>query len=339
MRPSRQSQRKEPPNMTFPLTRFRRTRRTQAMRNLIAETQLHPNDFIYPLFITERDGEPTEISSMPGVFQQNIDHAIRDVNDALRHGIEAVMLFGIPDGKDPEATQAWDDDGVIQRAVRKLKDEFGDQLVVITDTCLCEYMNHGHCGIAMDGQVLNDPSAELLGKVAAAQAMAGADIVAPSAMMDGQVAFIRDYLDEAGYDHVPILAYSTKYASSLYGPFRDAAESPPAFGNRSTYQMDARNRREGIREMMYDIAESADMVMVKPAMFYLDVIKEARDAVDHPIFAYSVSGEYAMIKAAVEQGWLDEKPLVLEHLTSIKRAGADKIITYYAKTAAQWLKG
>lgn len=325
--------------MTFPFTRFRRMRRTQALRNLIAETHIQPNDFIYPLFITERNGDPTEIVSMPGVFQQDLEHTVRDVNDALRHGVESVMLFGIPEGKDPQATQAWDEEGIIQRAVRRLKDEFGEQLVVITDTCLCEYMNHGHCGIAMDSQVLNDPSAELLGKVAASQAMAGADIVAPSSMMDGQVAFIRDYLDEAGYDHVPILAYSTKYASSLYGPFRDAAESPPAFGNRSTYQMDARNRREGLREMISDIGESADMVMVKPAMFYLDVIREAREQVDHPIFAYSVSGEYAMIKAAVQNGWLEEKPTVLEYLTSIKRAGADKIITYYAKTAAQWMNG
>lgn len=324
--------------MTFPLTRFRRLRRTQALRNLVAETTLEPRDFIYPMFITERTGEPTEIASMPGVFQQDIEHALKDVAEALKVGIEAIILFGIPEGKDPEASGAWDDEGIIQRATRAIKEEFGEQVVVITDTCLCEYMNHGHCGIAIGSQILNDPSAELLGRVAASQAMAGADVVAPSAMMDGQVAFIRDYMDEAGYDHVPILAYSAKYASSLYAPFRDAAESPPAFGNRSTYQMDPRNRREGLREMIYDIAESADMVMVKPAMFYLDMIREARDVVEQPLFAYSVSGEYAMIKAAVEKGYLEEEPAVLELLTSIKRAGASKIITYYAKTAAAWLK-
>lgn len=324
--------------MSFPFSRPRRLRRTTAMRQLFQETVLLPRHLVYPVFVAEKSIEPVPVASMPGVFQHSVESLKADVEDALKLGIKSVMLFGVPDEKNPEATAAYDDDGITQQAIGQLKKEFGDELVVIADTCLCEYTNHGHCGIVMGGQVLNDPSAELLGKVAASQAAAGADIVAPSAMMDGQVAYIRDTLDEEGYEHVPILAYSAKYASSLYAPFRDAAESSPSFGNRATYQMDWHNSREAMREVTLDMSECADMIMVKPALFYLDMLSRIRDAVDVPVFAYCVSGEYAMFKAAAQAGWLDEPLITMEYLTSVRRAGADAILTYAAKDAARWLQ-
>ncbi|MDH4378415.1 MAG: porphobilinogen synthase [Vampirovibrionales bacterium] len=323
--------------MTFPFTRMRRLRRTPALRELVAETMLRPSQLIHPIFVSNGSPQPSPVASMPGVFQQPLETIESDVEDALALGIATVLLFGVPDEKDTEASSAWDESGVIQQATKRLKDRFGDEVTVITDTCLCEYMTHGHCGIAIGGSVLNDPSVELLGRVALSQAAAGADMVAPSAMMDGQVAYIREVLDEGGYDHVPIMAYSAKYASSLYAPFRDAAESAPSHGNRSSYQMDYRNRREALRELVLDVGECADMVMVKPALFYMDVLREARNLTDLPLVAYSVSGEYSMLKAAAEKGWLDEEAVLMEYLFSLRRAGADAIITYAAKEAARWL--
>ncbi|MFN8615439.1 MAG: porphobilinogen synthase [Vampirovibrionales bacterium] len=323
--------------MTFPFTRMRRLRRTPALRELVAETWLRPAQLVYPMFVTNGSPTPTPVASMPGVFQQPLEAIEADVEDVLSLGVSTVLLFGVPDEKDTEGTAAWDEAGVIQQAVRRLKDRFGDDLTVMTDTCLCEYMTHGHCGITLGGSVLNDPSVELLGRVAVSQAEAGADVVAPSAMMDGQVAYIREVLDEAGYDHVPIMAYSAKYSSSLYAPFRDAAESAPAVGNRSSYQMDYRNRREALRELVLDVGECADLVMVKPALFYMDVIREARALTELPLVAYSVSGEFSMLKAAAEKGWLDEEAVLMEYLFGLRRAGADAIITYAAKEAARWL--
>lgn len=324
--------------MSFPYARPRRLRRSAGLRNILAETTLQPRHLIYPLFIADKASEPIPVASMPGVYQHSIASMLTDAEEALSLGIQGVMLFGVPDEKNPEATGAYDDDGIIQQAIRALKDRFGEAVTVFADTCLCEYTHHGHCGIVMGGQVINDPSAELLGKVAVSQAAAGADVVSPSAMMDGQVAYIREMLDEAGYEHVPILAYSVKYASNLYAPFRDAAESSPSFGNRATYQMDWRNKREALREMALDLTECADMVMVKPALFYLDILSQLREHVDVPLFAYSVSGEYSMMKAASGNGWLDEPLVVMEYLTAIRRAGADAILTYAAKDVARWLQ-
>ncbi len=323
--------------MTFPFTRPRRLRRTPALRSLLQETVLQPRHLIYPLFVAEKSSEPVPVASMPGVFQHSIDSVLTEVDEAKKLGIKAIMLFGVPDEKNPEATAAFDEHGIIQRATKAIKEKFGDDIVVMTDTCLCEYTHHGHCGIVMGGQVLNDPSAELLGKVAVSQAAAGADVVAPSAMMDGQVAYIRDMLDEAGYEHIPILAYSAKYASNLYAPFRDAAESSPSFGNRATYQMDWHNRREAIREVVLDVTECADMILVKPGLFYLDILAQTCETVDVPVLVYSVSGEYSMFKAAAQQGWLDEPLVTMEYLTALRRAGADGIVTYAAKDAARWL--
>jgi porphobilinogen synthase len=325
--------------MSFPYARPRRLRRSAGLRAILSETTLEPRHLIYPLFIADKvTDQPIPVESMPGVYQHSVESMLEDVEEAFSLGIRGVMLFGVPDEKSPEATSAYDDNGIIQRGIKALKDRFGDDLTVFADTCLCEYTHHGHCGIVMGGQVLNDPSAELLGKVAVSQATAGADVVAPSAMMDGQVAYIREMLDEAGYEHVPILAYSAKYASNLYAPFRDAAESSPSFGNRATYQMDWHNRREALREVALDMVECADMIMVKPSLFYLDILRDIREQVDAPLFAYSVSGEYSMIKAAGNNGWLDEPLVVMEYLTSIRRAGADAILTYAAKDAARWLR-
>lgn len=323
--------------MTFPIVRMRRLRKNQNLRNLAAETTLHVGDLIYPLFLCDRPDSKTPVASMPGIFQQSINHAVADIEDALELGINTVMLFGIPDEKDAEATSAWAEDGVIQQSVIELKENFGDDLTVMTDVCLCEYMTHGHCGILMGGKVLNDPTLEVLARVAVSHAQAGADIVAPSDMMDGRVAWIRQCLDEEGYPDTPILSYAAKYASSFYAPFREAAESAPTSGDRKTYQMDPRNRREALEEVALDIQEGADMVMVKPALAYLDVISMIRQSVNVPVVAYSVSGEYSMIKAAAQQGWIDEKAVTLETMTSIKRAGADRIITYAAKDVAGWL--
>jgi porphobilinogen synthase len=320
----------------YPTVRMRRMRSKAALRSLVRETHLRLEKLIYPLFIVEGTEKRKPISSMPGIFQQSIDCAMKEVEDLVGEGLSSVLLFGIPEHKDSEASGAWKADGIVQKAIREIKSSFPD-LTVIADTCLCEYMDHGHCGIIADGRVLNDPSIKLLARAAVAQAAAGADIVAPSDMMDGRVAAIREALDEAGYEHVPIMAYSAKYASALYGPFREAAESAPQFGDRKGYQMDPPNAREALREIELDIAEGADIVMVKPALPYLDIIAKAREMTKVPIAAYNVSGEYSMVKAAAANGWIDERRVVLETLTGIMRAGADMIITYHARDVAHWL--
>ncbi|MBX2861510.1 MAG: porphobilinogen synthase [Vampirovibrio sp.] len=324
--------------MHYPLLRLRRMRKTAVIRDLVAETQVPVEKLIYPVFICDRTNARDEVSSMPGIFQLSIDNALIEIGQAMEAGVRAVMLFGIPDEKDQEGTSAWSESGIVQRATRRIKQQFGEDLLIITDTCLCEYMTHGHCGIVMQGQVLNDPSVEILARVAVSQAEAGADMVAPSDMMDGRVTWIRDGLDDAGFDDIPIMAYSAKYSSAFYGPFREAAESAPTFGDRKTYQMDPRMRRQAVEEVGQDLTEGADIVMVKPALAYLDIIREVREQVNTPIAAYSVSGEYSMVKAAAQQGWIDEQAVVLESLTAIRRAGADMIITYHAKEAAGWLK-
>ncbi len=323
--------------MTFPVTRKRRLRKNQVTRDFVAETMITPSDFIYPLFITDQVNARNPVESMPGVFQLSIDNALIEIGKAMELGIRAVMLFGIPNEKDQEATSAWYDDGVIQKATKAIKKQFGDDIIVIADTCLCEYMTHGHCGVLLNGQVLNDPTLELLCRTAISQAEAGADIIAPSDMMDGRIMFIRDSLDDAGYDNVPIMSYAAKYASAFYGPFRDAAGSAPASGDRKSYQMDPRNAMEALDEVELDIDEGADMIMVKPAMAYQDILYRIREFTTLPITAYSVSGEYAMIKAAAEKGWIDEKAVVLETMTGLKRAGANTIVTYHAPKIAEWL--
>jgi porphobilinogen synthase len=274
---------------------------------------------------------------MPGVSQLSIDNVLKEVEQAHASGIQSIILFGIPTSKDSHASQSWQPDGIVQKAVRALKKNF-PELIVITDTCLCEYMDHGHCGIVADGKVLNDPSIRILAKAAVAQAEAGADIIAPSDMMDGRIKAIRESLDEAGFEHIPIMSYAAKFASALYAPFREAAESAPAFGDRRSYQMDPANGREALREIELDIAEGADIIMIKPALSYLDIVSQARQMTKLPIAAYNVSGEYSMVKAAAAKGWIDEKKVVIETLTSIVRAGADLIITYHAKDVADWLK-
>ena len=294
-------------------------------------------DFIYPLFIVEGENARNEISSMPSQFQLSIDNAIRECEDLVRLSIPSVILFGIPDYKDEAGSGAYADDGIIQRATREIKKRF-PELVVITDVCLCEYTSHGHCGVVADGYVKNDETLELLAKEAVSHARSGADIIAPSDMMDGRVGTIRTALDGEGFDHIPIMAYSAKYASAFYGPFREAAESAPQFGDRKTYQMDPANTDEALREIAFDIREGADIVMVKPALSYLDVIRRARDEFNMPLAAYNVSGEYSMIKAAAANGWIDGEKAMMEVLTSIKRAGADLIITYFAKEAAALLR-
>lgn len=320
----------------FPQTRLRRLRRTKALRALVRETKVDVGDLVYPLFIVEGKGLKQEVASMPGICRYSPDLLPKEVEAIAKLGIPAVILFGIPQKKDEVASSAYDPKGVIQQAIRTIKKAV-PELLVVTDVCLCEYTSHGHCGVMVDDQVDNDKTLEMLAKTALSHARAGADIVAPSDMMDGRVKAIRQALDKKGLVDTPILSYAAKYASAFYGPFREAAESAPQFGDRRSYQMDPPNWREALREIEQDIAEGADMVMVKPALPYLDIIRKVRDAFNHPLAAYSVSGEYAMVKAAAKQGWLDEPKVVMEMLTAIKRAGADIIITYYAKEAARWL--
>jgi porphobilinogen synthase len=319
------------------IDRLRRLRRTEALRRLVRETRLSPEGFVYPLFVISGRGVRNAIPSMPGQHQLSVDQLSAEAAELRALGIPAVLLFGIPSMKDEQGSGAYAADGIVQQAVRALK-QADPELLVITDVCLCEYTSHGHCGVVKDGEVDNDATLPLLARTALSQAQAGADMVAPSAMMDGQVAAIRQALDEGGFPHIPIMAYAAKYASAFYGPFREAAESAPQFGDRRGYQMDPPNAREALREIEADIAEGADIVMVKPALAYLDVLARARERFDLPLAAYNVSGEYAMIKAAAANGWLDERRVTLEVLTAIKRAGADIIITYHAKEAARWLQ-
>jgi porphobilinogen synthase len=303
----------------------------------VRETRLSPDDFVLPLFACSGKGIRREISSMPGVHNLSVDELAREAAEAEQIGIKAVMLFGLPESKDEKASGAYHKNGIVQQAVRAIR-ESAPRLVIMTDTCLCEYTSHGHCGVVRDGEVVNDASLELLARTAVSQAEAGADVVAPSAMMDGQVGAIRESLDDAGFEQVAILAYAVKYASAFYGPFREAADSAPAFGDRRAYQMDPPNVREAMREAELDEVEGADMLMVKPAIVYLDVIAAVRERFDLPLVAYHVSGEYAMIKAAAQNGWIDEQRVMMETLTSIKRAGADIIITYFAREAARFLQ-
>ena len=318
----------------FPVTRLRRLRRTAALRDMFRETALSRSDLIYPLFIVEGDGVKKEISSMPGQFQMSVDNVLRECEELQELGLNSVLLFGIPHEKDEVGSGAYADDGIIQKAVRAIKASF-PELLVITDVCLCEYTSHGHCGAVENGYVDNDKTLDLLAKEAVSHAQNGADIIAPSDMMDGRVGAIRKALDDEGFANTPIMAYSAKYSSSFYGPFREAAESAPQFGDRKTYQMDVANADEAMREIALDIQEGADIVMVKPALSYLDVIRRTKENFNIPVAAYNVSGEYSMIKAAAERGWLDGERTMLEVLTSIKRAGADVIITYFAKDAAK----
>lgn len=311
------------------MKRFRRLRSSEAMRELTAETRLSPKDMIYPMFVVYGEDKKIPVESMPGVYQYSVDR-LPEIMDRVREkGIAGVLLFGIPEHKDELATAAYDDNGVVQNAIRYIKKNY-PELIVIADVCLCEYTSHGHCGVVMDGVILNDATLPLLAKAAVSMARAGADIVAPSDMMDGRVAAIRAALDDNGFADIPIMSYSAKYASGYYSPFRDAAESAPCFGDRRTYQMDCRNGREALREIADDLDEGADMIIVKPALAYLDVLKSARERFDVPIAAYNVSGEYSMVKAAAERGWIDEQRIITENLTAIKRAGADIIITYHA---------
>lgn len=321
---------------SYEFYRHRKLRSSGAMRSLVRETRLHVDDLIYPLFVVEGENVKNEVPSMPGIYQVSLDHLQEEVAEVERLGIKALLLFGVPKEKDEQGTGAFISDGVVQEATRFLKKEFPDMLIV-ADTCLCEYTSHGHCGVIHDGDVDNDESLKLHAKTAVSQAEAGADIIAPSNMMDGFVAAIREALDEAGYQNVPIMSYAIKYASAFYGPFRDAADSTPQFGDRKTYQMDHANRREALREARSDMDEGADFLIVKPALSYLDIVREVRNAFKAPVVAYNVSGEYSMVKAAALNGWVDEKEIVLEKLTSMKRAGADLIITYFAKDAARWL--
>ncbi|MGH2583723.1 MAG: porphobilinogen synthase [Dehalococcoidia bacterium] len=316
--------------------RLRRLRATPGLRRMVQETRLSPTDLIMPFFVTHGTDLRYPVSSMPGVSQLSVDVLVEEARAVAALGVPAVLLFGLPESKDSLGSEAYAPNGIVQRAVARLKDALPD-LVVITDVCLCEYTDHGHCGVVERGQVLNDPTLELLARMATVQVEAGADIVAPSDMMDGHVAALRRALDEAGYAQTPVMGYSAKFASAFYGPFREAAESAPQFGDRRSYQMDPANGREALREIDADIAEGADIVMVKPALAYLDVIRAVRDRVQQPIAAYNVSGEYAMVKAAAANGWLDERAVTLEILTSIKRAGADLILTYHAADAARWL--
>lgn len=318
--------------------RNRRLRNSATLRSMVRETILQKEDFIYPMFIIEGENVKNEISSMPGIYQLSLDRLLEEVNEVVSLGIPSVILFGIPAEKDATGTGAFDDEGIVQKATRLIKEKH-PELVVIADTCLCEYTDHGHCGVVHGHDVLNDPSLELLAKTAVSQAKAGADIIAPSNMMDGFVVAIRQALDEEGFENVPIMSYAVKYASAYYGPFRDAAESAPQFGDRKTYQMDPANRMEALREAESDVAEGADFLIVKPALSYLDVMRDVKNNVLLPVVAYNVSGEYSMVKAAAQNGWINEKEIVLETLTSMKRAGADLIMTYHAKDAARWLEG
>lgn len=322
--------------MPFPVHRPRRLRRTEAIRSLVRETHLEPSNFIYPLFLVPGEGKRKEISSMPGNYQLSIDEAVKECEEAKRLGLGGVLLFGIPETKDEIASGAYHDHGIVQEGVRAIKRAV-PELLVVTDVCNCEYTSHGHCGLIVDNDVANDPTLEWLAKSAVTHAAAGADIVAPSDMMDGRVAAIRAALDANGHEHIPIMSYAAKYASGFYGPFREAAESAPQFGDRRSYQMDPANAREALKEMALDLEEGADILMVKPALAYLDIIRAARQEFDVPIAAYQVSGEFSMILAAARNGWIDLDRVMMETLVSIKRAGASIIITYFAKAATRLL--
>ena len=317
----------------YPDVRLRRFRRSSGLRGLVRETRLALDQFVMPLFVAP---ESLANEALPAMSRFGLDALQREVEELVRGGVQAVMLFGIPAEKDEQATGAWEDDGIVQQALRVLRPRF-PELVLLTDVCLCEYTSHGHCGVIVDGEVANDQSVELLARTAVSHVEAGADVVAPSDMMDGRVAAIRGALDDGGFESTPVLAYSAKYASAFYGPFREAADSTPSFGDRRGYQMDPANVREALRECELDIDEGADAVMIKPALPYLDVIRAVRESFDVPVAAYNVSGEYAMVKAAAQSGWLDERQAALESLVAIKRAGADLIVSYWTKDLAQWL--
>jgi porphobilinogen synthase len=321
---------------TLRFDRHRRLRQTANLRAMVRETHLHVDDLIYPIFVVEDKGVKREVPSMPGIYQFSLDRLNEEMDEVVQLGIKSVIVFGVPAEKDEVGSQAYCEHGIVQQAIRQIKENYPD-IVVIADTCLCEYTSHGHCGVVENEQVLNDPSLELLVKTAVSQAKAGADIIAPSNMMDGFVAAIRQGLDEAGFTNVPIMSYAIKYASAFYGPFRDAADSAPQFGDRKTYQMDPANRLEAFREAESDVREGADFLMVKPALSYLDIIRDMKNHFRLPIVAYNVSGEYSMVKAAAQNGWINEKDIVMEMLIGMKRAGADLIITYFAKDAARWL--
>ena len=323
--------------MLFPETRGRRLRQSPAIRNMVREIALAANDLILPLFAVEGKNIKTPVPSLPGVFQMSVDNLVKEAREAHKLGIPAVLLFGVPSSKDPLGTQAYQKNGIVQQAVKAVKDAL-PKLCVITDVCLCQYTDHGHCGMIEKGKIDNDATLDLLARTALSHARAGADIVAPSDMMDGRVGEIRNALEDEGLVDTAIMSYAVKYASSFYGPFRDAADSKPVFGDRKTYQMDPGNVREGIREATMDVEEGADIIMVKPALAYMDMITRVRDEIDLPVAAYNVSGEYAMVKAAAEKGWIDEKAVVLETLLGMKRAGSDMILTYHAMDAARWLR-
>lgn len=322
--------------MSFPIHRPRRIRANSVIRNMLRETNLTPDDLIYPMFVTFGKGVRKKISSMPGCFQFSVDNIVKEAQKVYKLGIPAIILFGIPEKKDERGSEAYSPKGVVQLAIKAIKNKV-PELIVITDVCMCEYMSHGHCGIVKKGRVLNDPTLQLLSREALSHARAGADIVAPSDMMDGRVASIREALDANGFNEIPIISYAAKYASAFYGPFREAAESVPSFGDRRSYQMDPANRREAFKEVELDIEEGADIVMVKPAMSYMDIISDIKDSFDLPVAAYNVSGEYSMIKAAAKMGWIDETKVMMELLLSFKRAGADLIFTYHAMDAAKEL--
>ncbi|MDQ7782849.1 MAG: porphobilinogen synthase [Desulfomonilaceae bacterium] len=324
--------------MHFPEYRARRLRRTETLRSMVREVELNTSDFILPFFVMHGNGVKNPIEGMPGNFQLSRDNLLKEIDEPVRRGIPAILLFGIPEKKDPLGKEGYSDKGVVQQAVRAIKDTYPD-LVVVTDVCLCEYTDHGHCGVIHKGEVDNDPTLDLLAKMSVSHVKAGADMVAPSDMMDGRVAAIREALDESGYEHTPIMSYAAKYASAFYGPFREAAGSAPQFGDRRSYQMDPANSDEAIREVGMDVDEGADIVMVKPALPYLDVIWRVRNTFDLPLAAYNVSGEFAMLKAAAQNGWIDHDRAMMEALTSIKRAGADLIISYHALEAVRILQG
>ncbi|WP_040365581.1 porphobilinogen synthase [Priestia filamentosa] len=317
--------------------RHRRLRSSENMRALVRENHLRPEDFIYPIFVVEGENIRSEVSSMPDVYHVSLDYLNKEIEELVELGVLSVMVFGVPAHKDEVGSQAYDEHGIVQKAISQIKESF-PEMVVIADTCLCQYTDHGHCGVIEGGKILNDPTLDLLARTAVSQAKAGADIIAPSNMMDGFVAAIRHGLDEEGFEDVPIMSYAVKYSSAFYGPFRDAAHSTPQFGDRKTYQMDPANRTEAIREAQSDIDEDADFLIVKPALSYLDIVRDVRDRFNVPVVAYNVSGEYSMVKAAAANGWVNERDIVLEKLISMKRAGADLIVTYHAKDASRWLR-